>query len=164
MNRMAGKFLTKYFPPTKNARMRNEITSYRQTDDDSFFEAWEIFKDLLQKCPHHGIPICIQMETFYNGFLPPTRLMLNASIVGALLNKSYNEAYGLIESIAANSYQWPIARVNSAKKVAGVHELNEVSTLTAQIASLTNMLKVVTTSSPVVTASSVVSTKPIVVE
>ena len=67
------------------------------------------------------------METFYNGLLLPTRLMLDASVGGALLNKSYAEAYDLIESIAANSYQWPTSRLNSTKKVAGVHELNDVS-------------------------------------
>ena len=50
---------------------------------------------------------------------------------GALLNKSYAEAYDLIESIAANSYQWPTTRLNSAKKVARVHELSEVSILSA---------------------------------
>ena len=85
-NGLAEKFLTKYFPPTKNAWMRNDITSFRQTDDESLFEVWERFKDLLRRCPHHGIPICIQMETFYNGLLPPTRLMLDASVGGALLN------------------------------------------------------------------------------
>lgn len=67
--------------------------------------------------------------------------MLDASVGGALLNKSYNEAYELIESIAANSYQWPTSRINSAKKVASLHEVSEVSTLSAQIASLTNILK-----------------------
>ena len=43
-NGLADKFLTKYFPPTKNARMRNDITSFRQTEDESLFEAWERFK------------------------------------------------------------------------------------------------------------------------
>ena len=93
--------------------MRNEITSFRQTDDESLYEVWERFKELLKKCPHHGIPICIQMETFNNGLLPPKRLMLDASAGGAaLLNKSYVEAYDQIESIAANSYQWPTSRLN----------------------------------------------------
>ncbi|KAL5560290.1 hypothetical protein UlMin_036501 [Ulmus minor] len=166
-NGLAEKFLTKYFPPTKNARMRNDITSFRQTDDESLFEAWERFKDLLRRCPHHGIPICIQMETFYNGLLPPTRLMLDASAGGALLNKSYAEAYDLIESIAANSYQWPTSRINTTKKVAGVHELSDVSALTAQIASLTNMLKAVSTSnvvSPASLNSPVSATSPVVIE
>ena len=85
--------------------------------------------------------------------------MLDALAGGALLNKSYNKAYDLIESIAANSYQWPTARMNSAKMVVGVHELNEVSALSTQIASLTNMLKAVTTSSPVAVVASAVSTE-----
>ncbi|KAL5546795.1 hypothetical protein UlMin_006482 [Ulmus minor] len=166
-NGLAEKFLTKYFPPTKNARMRNDITSFRQTDDESLFEAWERFKDLLRRCPHHGIPICIQMETFYNELLPPTRLMLDASAGGALLNKSYAEAYDLIESIAANSYQWPTSRINTTKKVARVHELGDVSALTAQIASLTNMLKAVSTSNVVSQGSQnspVSAISPVVVE
>ncbi|KAL5539888.1 hypothetical protein UlMin_042923 [Ulmus minor] len=107
------------------------------------------------------------METFYNGLLPPTRLMLDASAGGALLNKSYAEAYELIESIAANSYQWPTSRINSTKKVAGVHELSDVSALTAQIASLTNMLKAVSTSSvvsPAFVSSPVSAISPVVIE
>ena len=67
----------------------------------------------------------------------------------------------MIESIAANSYQWPTARVNSTKKVAGVHELSEVSALLAHIASLTNMLKAITTSSSAVSASPVLSVFPV---
>ena len=93
--------------------------------------------------------------------------MLDASAGGALLNKSYAEAYDLIESIAANSYQWPTSRINSTKKVAGVHELGDVSALTAQIASLTNMLKAVSTSnvvSPVSVNSPVSAISPVVVE
>ncbi|KAL5569343.1 hypothetical protein UlMin_025918 [Ulmus minor] len=93
--------------------------------------------------------------------------MLDASAGGALLNKSYAEAYDLIESIAANSYQWPTSRINSTKKVAGVHELGDVSALTAQIASLTNMLKAVSTSnvvSPASLNSPVSATSPVVIE
>lgn len=33
------KFLLKYFPPTKNAKCRNEITSFQQLDDESLYEA-----------------------------------------------------------------------------------------------------------------------------
>ncbi|KAL5544977.1 hypothetical protein UlMin_008761 [Ulmus minor] len=93
--------------------------------------------------------------------------MLDASAGGALLNKSYAEAYDLIESIATNSYQWPTSRLNSTKKVARVHELNDVSALTAQIASLTNMLKAVSTSNAASLASIgslVSSVSPVVVE
>ena len=49
--------------------------------------------------------------------------------MGALLNKFYAKAYDIVENITANSYQWPTSRLNSAKKVVGVHELSEVSEL-----------------------------------
>lgn len=39
------------------------MTSFRQGDDESLFDAWERFKELLEKCPHHGILIYIQLET-----------------------------------------------------------------------------------------------------
>ncbi|KAJ8633022.1 hypothetical protein MRB53_026358 [Persea americana] len=53
---LAQKFLAKLFPPTKIARMRNDITSFAQHDSETLYEAWERFKDLLRKCPDHGIP------------------------------------------------------------------------------------------------------------
>ncbi|KAL5549738.1 hypothetical protein UlMin_004969 [Ulmus minor] len=53
-------FLTKYFPPAKSAKMRNDITNFFQHDQESLYEAWERFKDLLRKCPHHGLPLWMQ--------------------------------------------------------------------------------------------------------
>ena len=51
------KFLEKYFPPAKSAKMRNDITSFTQVEGESFYESWERYKELLAKCPHHGIPL-----------------------------------------------------------------------------------------------------------
>ena len=103
-NELVDKFLKKYFPPTKNTKLRNEITSFHQLEDESLYEAWERFKELLRRCPHHGIPCCIQLETFYNGLNPSTRLMMDALANGALLSKSYTEAYEILERIANNNY------------------------------------------------------------
>ena len=90
-NDLANKFLMKYFLPTKNAKLMNEIKSFHQLEDESLYDAWERFKELLRKYPHHDIPYCIQLETFYIGLNPNIRLMVDASANGALLSKSYNE-------------------------------------------------------------------------
>ncbi|CAL5199950.1 unnamed protein product [Lathyrus oleraceus] len=37
-NALTEKFLAKYFPPVKNAKMRNEITFFRQGGDESLFD------------------------------------------------------------------------------------------------------------------------------
>ncbi|KAH9704917.1 hypothetical protein KPL70_011661 [Citrus sinensis] len=143
-NELADKFLMKYFPPTKNAKLRNEITSFHQLKDESLYEAWERFKELFRRCPHHGIPCCIQLETFYNGLNPSTRLMVDASANGALLSKSYTEAYEILERIANNNYQWPSTRQPAARGSAGVHNIDAITALSAQVTSLTNMVKAMT--------------------
>ena len=138
---LAEQFLTKYFPPTKNAKLRNDITSFQQIDEESLHEAWERFKELLRKCPHHGIPHWIQMETFYNGLNANTRMMVDASANGALLAKSYNQACEILERISNNNYQWPTTRVPTGRGVAKVHDVDAIAALTSQVSSLTNMLK-----------------------
>ncbi|KAH9802442.1 hypothetical protein KPL71_001386 [Citrus sinensis] len=140
----------KYFPPIKNAKLRNEITSFHQLEDESLYEAWERFKELLRRCPHHGIPYYIQLENFYNGLNPSTRLMVDASANGALLSKSYTEAYEILERIANNNYQWPLTRQPVAKGTAGVHNIDAITALSAQVTSLTNMVKAMTSAPAVV--------------
>ena len=130
-NDLTDKFLMKYFPPTKNAKLRNEITSFHQLEDESLCDAWERFKELLRRCPHHGIPCCIQLETFYNGLNPSIRLMVDASTNGALLSKSYNEAYEILERITNNNYQWPSTRQATTRRTAGVHNIDALTTLSA---------------------------------
>lgn len=55
-NTLSQAFLSKYFPPVKTAKLRNDITSFVQFDGESLYEAWERFKDLQRRCPHHGLP------------------------------------------------------------------------------------------------------------
>ena len=40
------RFLSKFFPPAKTAKLRNEITSFTQYDQESLYEAWERFKEM----------------------------------------------------------------------------------------------------------------------
>ncbi|KAJ4705116.1 Retrotransposon gag protein [Melia azedarach] len=140
---LAENFLMKYFPPTKNAKLRNEITAFQQVDEESLYEAWERFKELLRKCPHHGIPHCIQMETFYNGLNAYTRMVVDASANGAILAKSYNEAYEILERISNNNYQWPTTRASIGRKVTGIHEVEALTSLAAEVSSMSNMLKTI---------------------
>ena len=140
-NDLAEKFLMRYFPPTLNAKYRHEIISFQQLEDESVCGAWERFKELLRKCPHHGILHCIQMETFYNGLNAATHMVLDASANGAILSKSYNEAYDILERIATNNYQWANTRASTGRKVARIHEVDALTALTAQVSSMSNLLK-----------------------
>ncbi|GJR48366.1 reverse transcriptase domain-containing protein [Tanacetum coccineum] len=63
---LVSKFINKFFPPSKTTNLRNEITRFQQRFDESFYEAWDRFNDLLRACPHHGFLELHQLDTFYN--------------------------------------------------------------------------------------------------
>ena len=63
------KFLDKYFSMGKTNQYRRSITSFAQTDNEQFHEAWDRFKDLIRKCPHHQIAKWQLVQFIYNGFV-----------------------------------------------------------------------------------------------
>ncbi|XP_023511572.1 uncharacterized protein LOC111776371 [Cucurbita pepo subsp. pepo] len=138
-NSLAKKFFIKYFSPTRNARFRNEIVAFQQFEDETLSEAWERFKEMLRKCPHHGSPQCIQMETFYHGLNIATKQVVDASANGAILSKTNNETYEILERIASNNCQWADVRSNPGKKTR--LEVDALSSINAQLASVTNILQ-----------------------
>nr|GEV79607.1 reverse transcriptase domain-containing protein [Tanacetum cinerariifolium] len=60
---LVSKFINQFFPPSKTTNLRNEITNFQQRFDEYFSEAWDIFKDLLRACPHHGFSELHQLDT-----------------------------------------------------------------------------------------------------
>ncbi|GJR39526.1 zinc finger, CCHC-type containing protein [Tanacetum coccineum] len=54
-------FLAQFFPLGRTAKHRNDILMFQQHQGESLSEAWIRFKDLLQKVPHHGIDLWLQV-------------------------------------------------------------------------------------------------------
>ncbi|KAA3461411.1 protein FAR1-RELATED SEQUENCE 5-like [Gossypium australe] len=105
-NDLCQRFLLRYNPYNINAKLRNDISSFRQSEDETLFKAWERFKKLLIKCLMHGFQHCTQMEMFYNGLKAHTMMVFDASTNGTFLGKTYNEAYEILGRIANNDYQY----------------------------------------------------------
>ena len=99
---LSNKFMARLFPPTKSEKLRIYINSFYQYKGESFYEAWERFKDLLRKCPHHSFTKWMQVHHFYNGLSRPTRTLIDASARGAIMGKNEVEAYQILENIALN--------------------------------------------------------------
>ncbi|GJX93878.1 reverse transcriptase domain-containing protein [Tanacetum coccineum] len=87
---LVSKFINQFFPPSKTANLRNEITRFQQRFDESFYEAWDRFNDLLRACPHHGFSELHQLDTFYNA--------LNAVVAKVSSNSS---TQGISPDVAA---------------------------------------------------------------
>ena len=70
----------------------------------------------------------MQVHHFYYGLTRTTRILLDPSTGGALMSKSANEAYQLLEDMALNNYLWLNER-ETPKKSSGVHELDVFNNL-----------------------------------
>ena len=114
-NDLVQKFLTKFFPPTKIAQLVQEINTFRE----NLAKAWERFHDLLRRCPQHRLTRGMQVHTFYNGLRDATRTVIDASAGGALMKKTTDQAYEILEDAATNSNQWPKDRITPVKAVGG---------------------------------------------
>ena len=105
------------------------------------YEAWERYRELLHKCPLHGFPLWTQVTMFYNATNAPTRMMLDASANGTLLDKAPEEAIEILNKLAKNDFQFPTSRRGGVRRQATVNELDSSSLVAAQLASLTKMVQ-----------------------
>ncbi|GJT92803.1 zinc finger, CCHC-type containing protein [Tanacetum coccineum] len=94
------RFLAKFFPPGRTAKLCNDILMFQQHLGESLFEAWNRFKELLQKVPHHGIDLWLQVQIFYDHVNPVTRRTINQSTSGKLRNLNAEESWGLLEDLS----------------------------------------------------------------
>ena len=134
-NDLVQKFLTKFFLPAKIAQLVQEINTVRQLEGENLAEAWERFHELLRRCPHHELTRWMQVLTFYNDPRDATRTVIDASTEGALMKKTTEQAYEILEDVATNSNQWPRDRITPIKAVGGVDNkvLNNLVTHVVQL-------------------------------
>ena len=99
---------------------------------------------MIKRCTQHGYQDWFQIQLFYNGLNVQTRTIINAVASGTLLSKTADEAYRLLEEMSANNCQWPGER-SMAKKVAGIHKVDPIVSLLAQVSTLANQIATFTT-------------------
>ncbi|GKB31073.1 reverse transcriptase domain-containing protein [Tanacetum coccineum] len=120
---LVSKFINKFFPPSKTTNLRNEITRFQQRFDETFYEAWDRFNDLLRACPHHGFSELHQLDTLYNALNFNDQDSLNSAAGGNFLDKMPRDYLRIIESKSkvSNSRNKPVvAKVSSSTSTPGV--------------------------------------------
>nr|GFB61909.1 reverse transcriptase domain-containing protein [Tanacetum cinerariifolium] len=95
---LVSKFINQFLPPSKMTNLRNKITRFQQRFDESFYEAWERFNDLLRACSHHGFSELHQLDTFYNTLNVNDQDSLKSAAGGNFLDKMPRECLKIIES------------------------------------------------------------------
>ncbi|GJY58173.1 reverse transcriptase domain-containing protein [Tanacetum coccineum] len=120
---LVSKFINKFFPPSKTTNLQNEITRFQQRFDETFYEAWDRFNDLLRACPHHGFLELHQLDTFYNALNSNDQDSLNSAAGGNFLDKMPRDFLRIIESKSKvrNSRNKPVvAKVSASSSTPGI--------------------------------------------
>ncbi|CAM8956790.1 unnamed protein product [Rhodiola kirilowii] len=144
-NELAQAFLLQYFPPAKTQRLKNLINSFEQGEDESFYEAWERFKELQRECPHHNIDKPTLIQIFYQGVDNESKRQMDQAAGGAFMELHPTNAGAIIDRIARNSHHWGSDR-NVPKGQGKTREVNasdsneEVQALSKKNDALTNSL------------------------
>ncbi|GJR66619.1 homeodomain-like protein [Tanacetum coccineum] len=98
------KFLSKCCPPARTAKKMEEINNLQQEPDETLYQAWERFKELLMKCPQHYLTEMQEVVLFYNGLDVLTRQILDSK--GDIATKTVADAKVTIQEMVEYSKKW----------------------------------------------------------
>nr|GEZ12341.1 hypothetical protein [Tanacetum cinerariifolium] len=107
------KFLNKYWPPARTAKKMEEINNFQQEPNESLFRAWDRFKEIYKKRPHHYLTNMQEANLFYTGLNVPTRPILDSK--GVILTKTAADAKVAIQEMAEYSQKWHNRTSSKAK-------------------------------------------------
>ncbi|XP_022883279.1 uncharacterized protein LOC111400015 [Olea europaea var. sylvestris] len=134
------KFCNKFFPPARIAKIILEIQIFQQKEGESYHEAWNMFNELMRKCPNHGITIGNQVQYFYTGLTPLSKSQVDASARGSIIGKSVQQTMELFKLIATTHSMFSSKRV-APPKIGGMYELDSAAATNAQIVALTKQME-----------------------
>ncbi|GJW16670.1 putative reverse transcriptase domain-containing protein [Tanacetum coccineum] len=112
-----------------------EINNFQQEPDETLYEAWECFKELLMTCPQHYLIEIQEVILFYNGLDVPTRQILDSR--GAVPTKTAADAKTAIQEMAEYSQKWH----NGTSRGRSTETSNGLAAIQAQLNNLGREIK-----------------------
>ncbi|GJS78588.1 reverse transcriptase domain-containing protein [Tanacetum coccineum] len=101
--------------------------------DETFYESWDRFNDLLRGFPHHGFSELHQLDTFYNALNSNDQDSLNSAAGGNFLDKMPRECLKIIKSKSK------VCQSRSKAIVAKVITSSSTPTVSSDVAELKDM-------------------------
>ncbi|GJS03123.1 hypothetical protein Tco_0319631 [Tanacetum coccineum] len=108
---------------------------FQQRFDETFYEVWDRFNDLLRACPHHGFSELHQLDTFYNVFYSNDQDSLNSAAGGNFFDKMPRDCLRIIESKSK------VRNSRNKLVVAKVSASNSTLDISPDVAELKDMVK-----------------------
>ncbi|CAI9753560.1 unnamed protein product [Fraxinus pennsylvanica] len=133
-NQSSQKFLSKYFPRKRIAKLRDKITTFQQLDSECYSYAWKRYKGLLCQCLQHGLQKWLREQYFYIGLNPISKANIDYVYENSI-KRTTDQVYQITEDLAFTSRLWPNERT-SGKRAIGVFEVDSLIAISVQLTSL----------------------------
>ena len=137
-------FLSRFYNHKKTAEARSKIQGFRQRGGESLSEAWERYKELQRRCPHHCIPRYQVLQTFYGGLSPQGKTSLDARAGGPIMNKREDEVEEIIEDVVRNYEDWyedERESIACKRTASSMEQANMIKDLTNQVTNMTKQME-----------------------
>ncbi|PWA76390.1 hypothetical protein CTI12_AA137400 [Artemisia annua] len=97
-------FVQRFYPPTKLAASLREIYRFVQIKEETLYQAWERYNELLHRCPTYDLNNQMKVFVFYRGLDEYTRNILDSQrpIPGLTPEK----AFQAIQTTAEHVHKW----------------------------------------------------------
>ncbi|GJX73641.1 hypothetical protein Tco_0312236 [Tanacetum coccineum] len=102
-------FIQRYCPPSMTAKQLEDIHNFKQEGDESLYQAWERYNDLLYKCPTHDINSHQKVNIFYKVLSTMNRQLLDSQ--GPIPMMRPAEALTVIQKMARRKNKRNIRRL-----------------------------------------------------
>ncbi|GKD11863.1 hypothetical protein Tco_1196270 [Tanacetum coccineum] len=112
-----------------------KINNFQQEPDETLYQAWERFKELLMKCSQHYLTEMQEVILFYNGLDIPTRQILDSRC--AIPTMTAADSKMTIQEMAEYSQKWH----NGTSRGRSTENSNGLAVIQAQLNNLGREIK-----------------------
>ncbi|PHT57811.1 hypothetical protein CQW23_00174 [Capsicum baccatum] len=99
-------FLERFYPPSKRAQLRDEISNFRQLPTEALHETWERFKKKLMRCPNHHMTNVHLMEILYRSLNSVTKPVVDNAAGGSFMDLTFIQASDMLDRLTKQSRAW----------------------------------------------------------
>ncbi|CAL9012149.1 unnamed protein product [Prunus brigantina] len=100
---VAKKFLEKFFSTQKTATREGKSSTINKMMENLSMNVGSVSRASLLQCPHHGLPLYLQMQIFYDGLTQTCQSTVDNAAGGALKKKNAQESYNIYEMLGSNA-------------------------------------------------------------
>jgi hypothetical protein len=137
-------FMKEYYSQGKTQSLHNKIATFAQYPTETILEAFKRFNEYTRVVPLHKFPKEDLLQKFYQGLTMVSRMIIDASVGGSIIELTPTQAFTLFKKVADND-TWAssghLLPVQPTGNIKGVLQMDKEDILKGKIISLMRRLE-----------------------